>query len=65
MGLISVDVFANGAVMSGDSQGIEILGGKRNIETSGHKTRNPIIVRRGGGFTGFIGSVGTRRSMAV
>lgn len=60
MGLISVDVFADGVVMCGDSQGIEILGGKLNIEAgAAHRNRNPIVVRRGGGFTGLVGSVGT------
>jgi hypothetical protein len=62
MGLITVDVFADGVVMCGDSQGIEILGGTHHIETGGgRRTRNPIVVHRGGGFTGLVGSVGTEQ----
>jgi hypothetical protein len=62
MGLITVDVLADGVVMCGDSQGIEILGGTVNVEAaSGRRTRNPIVFRRGGGFTGLVGSVGTEQ----
>src|SRR5262245_2043674 len=48
--------------MSGDSQGIEILGGKLIVEPgAGRRTRNPIVIRRAGTFTGLVGSVGTEQ----
>jgi hypothetical protein len=49
-----------GVVMSADSQPIEALDGEtRVLAQQGGLTRCPIVVRRGGGFTGFTGYVGT------
>lgn len=46
--------------MSADSQRVQITAGRQAVLGSGGSwSRNPIIVRRGGGFTGLVGSVGT------
>jgi hypothetical protein len=59
--MLAVDVTARGVVMSADSQRVEILPGENRIETTGWETRNPIVIRTGGGFVGVIGSPGTER----
>ncbi len=56
-----MDLTAFGVVMTADSQPVEALDGQTRI--LGHAgrwhTRNPILVRDAGGFTGFVGYVGT------
>lgn len=60
MGLLAVDVSAHGVVMSADSQLVEIRGGENRVPaTTGRQTRNPIILRAGGGFVGVVGFAGT------
>ena len=60
MGLLAVDVTAHGVVMSADSQPVEILAGQnRVLATTDWQTRNPIVMRVGGGFVGVIGFAGT------
>jgi hypothetical protein len=62
MGLLALDIAAHGVVMSADSQPVEILGGEtRILDPDGSRTRNPIVIRQGGGFSGLVGSVGTER----
>lgn len=58
MGLLAVDVTAHGVVMSADSQMVEIVGGAVRV-LPGPRSRDPLIVRRTGGFVGLIGSAGT------
>jgi hypothetical protein len=61
MGVLTVDLTAFGVVMTADSQPIEALPG--NTRLLGHvgrwHSRNPIVHRDAGGFTGFTGYVGT------
>jgi hypothetical protein len=60
VGLLAVDVTTHGVVMSADSQPVEIRDGVNHIDMSAaHRTRNPIIVRVGGGFVGLVGYAGT------
>lgn len=60
MGLLALDVSAYGVVMSADSQGVELLAGRNLVLTSrAQRMRNPLVISRGGGFTGLIGYVGT------
>jgi len=66
MGLLAVDVTTYGVVMSADSQPVEILDGEnRVLPTSGWQTRNPIVMRVGGGFTGLVGFAGTEEIEGV
>jgi hypothetical protein len=61
MGLLAVDVSAFGVVMSADSQTVELLDGQTRVlaQAGQRRTRNPILIRDGGGFIGFTGFVGT------
>ena len=60
MALLALDVSTYGVVMSADSQPAELLDGENRILTSGaQRTRNPLLIRVGGGFTGLTGYVGT------
>lgn len=61
MGLLALDVSSYGVVMSADSQLVECLEGENRvvIDPTRQITRNPILVRTGGGFTGLTGYVGT------
>jgi hypothetical protein len=60
MGLLALDVSAHGIVMSADSQPVEIRDGETRVLTGGTpRTRNPILIRDGGGFRGLVGFVGT------
>lgn len=61
MGLLAVDVSRFGAVMSADSQGVEVLDRETRVLTNAgtHLRRCPIITRVAGGFVGFTGFVGT------
>lgn len=62
MGILALDVSRFGIVMSADSQPVELLDGRNRVmSTGGWTTRNPMIVRCGGGFKGLIGSVGCER----
>lgn len=62
MGILTLDVSRYGVVMSADSQPVELLdGGNRVTHTRTQRSRNPIVVRRGGGFTGLVGFVGRER----
>lgn len=46
--------------MSADSQPVEILGGENRVaDTTAWQTRNPIVIRVGGGFVGLVGFAGT------
>ncbi|MDQ3401303.1 MAG: hypothetical protein M3470_09895 [Chloroflexota bacterium] len=61
MGLLAVDVSAFGVVMSADSQPVELLDGQTRVlaQAGQRRTRNPILIRDGGGFIGLTGFVGT------
>jgi hypothetical protein len=61
MGVLTVDVTGFGVVMSADSNPVEALDGEtRGLAHPGRwHTRNPIVRRDAGGFTGFTGFVGT------
>jgi hypothetical protein len=60
MGLLAVDVSAHGVVMSADSQRVDIQGGENCVlDPAGSRSRNPIVVRTGGGFVGLLGFAGT------
>jgi hypothetical protein len=63
MGVLTVDLATFGVVMTADSQPIDALDGQTRI--LGHAgrwhTRNPILMRAAGGFTGFVGFVGTEQ----
>jgi hypothetical protein len=60
VGIVAVDVSSFGVVMSADSQPVERLDGEtRVLAQQGELTRCPIVIHRGGGFTGFTGYVGT------
>jgi hypothetical protein len=59
VGLLALDVSRFGVVMSADSQPVELFDGRtRVVRRPGTLNRNPIIVRRAGGFTGLLGYVG-------
>jgi hypothetical protein len=59
VGLLALDVSRFGIVMSADSQPVELFDGRiRVLRPSDTLRNNPIIVRRGGGFTGLVGYVG-------
>jgi hypothetical protein len=61
MGVLMVDVTAFGVVMSADSQPIEALDAETRVlgQPGQRRTRNPILRRNAGGFSGFTGFVGT------
>lgn len=60
MGLLAVDVSAYGVAMSADSQLVEIRPGEnRVLDPGGSRSRNPIVIRSGGGFVGLVGFAGT------
>jgi hypothetical protein len=60
VGLLAVDVTTHGVVMSADSQPVEILKWEnRVLATSGGLTRDPVVTRVAGGFTGLVGFAGT------
>lgn len=62
MALLAVDVTEHGVVMSADSQLVEILpGDNRVLGSPGARSRNPIVIRTGGGFVGLVGSAGTEQ----
>lgn len=62
MGLLTLDVTALGVVMSSDSWPIEIVSGAIHpLDFAGERRRDKIIERRGGGFDGLIGYVGTEQ----
>jgi hypothetical protein len=62
VGILALDVSRFGVVMSADSQPVELLDRRNRVTpTRARMTRNPIIVRRGGGFKGLIGFVGRER----
>jgi hypothetical protein len=62
VGLLAVEVSAHGVVMSADSQRVEILGGEnRVLDSGGSRSRNPIVLRSGGGFVGLVGFAGTEQ----
>jgi len=63
MGLVALDVSAFGVVMSADSQPVEFVDGENRVltTTTQRTTRNPILIRVGGGFRGLTGYVGTER----
>lgn len=44
--------------MSADSQPVVLLAGETRVLV-GPRSRNPILIRQAGGFSGFIGFVGT------
>jgi hypothetical protein len=61
VGVLTVDLTSFGVVMTADSQPIEALDGQTRIlgQAGRRHTRNPILRREAGGFTGFVGFVGT------
>jgi hypothetical protein len=60
MGLLAVDVTSFGVVMSADSQAVTILDGRNEISVQhGGRSRNPMVIRCGGGFVGLVGFAGT------
>lgn len=59
IGLLAVDVSGFGVVMSADSRPVELLDGENRVLAGGPRIRDPILIREGGGFRGFIGYVGT------
>jgi hypothetical protein len=61
VGVLTVDLTAFGVVMTADSQPIEALDGETRVLAHRGRwhTRNPILQRDAGGFTGFVGYVGT------
>jgi hypothetical protein len=62
VGILALDVSRFGVVMSADSQQVELLDGRNRVaRTRSQMNRNPIIVRRGGGFRGLLGFVGRER----
>jgi hypothetical protein len=63
VGVLTVDLSVFGVVMTADSQPIEALSGQTRIlgQPGRHHTRNPILKRQAGGFTGFVGFVGTEQ----
>jgi hypothetical protein len=62
VGLLALDVSRFGIVMSADSQPVELVDGRiRVLRPRTALRNNPIVIRRGGGFTGLIGYVGRER----
>jgi hypothetical protein len=61
IGLLAVDVSGLGVVMSADSQPVELLDRETLVlaKAGVRRTRNPILIRDAGGFTGLTGFVGT------
>jgi hypothetical protein len=61
MGVLTVDLTGFGVVMSADSNPIEALDGHTRllVDPTRHHTRNPILKREAGGFSGYVGYVGT------
>jgi len=61
MGVLTVEITSFGVVMTADSQPIEAVDGETRVLGHGGRwhTRNPILTRDAGGFTGFTGYVGT------
>jgi hypothetical protein len=60
LGVLTVEITVFGVVMSADSQQIEALAGNtRVLSIPGQRSRNPILKRSAGGFTGLVGFVGT------
>lgn len=62
VGLLAVDVSRFGAVMSADSQPVELLDRETRVfqaAAGGRCTRNPILICDAHGFAGFTGFVGT------
>lgn len=59
MGVLALDIGHFGAVMSADSQPVQILHGSNRVIAGGSLSRNPIVRRVGGGFRGLTGFVGT------
>jgi hypothetical protein len=61
VGVLTVDLTAFGVVMSADSNPIELLDGETRLGAHPGRwhTRNPILTREAGGFSGMIGFVGT------
>jgi hypothetical protein len=61
LGLLAVDVSRFGVIMSADSQPIELRDRETRVlaQAGQRRTRNPIVTRDGGGFTGLVGFVGT------
>jgi hypothetical protein len=57
MGLLALDIASFGVVMSADSQRVELLDGANNVLGPPHTKH--IFPRRGGGFAGLVGYVGT------
>jgi hypothetical protein len=52
--------------MSGDSQPVTILAGENRVAVStGRRTRNPIVMRVGGGLVGLVGFAGTEHIEGV
>jgi hypothetical protein len=61
VGILTLDVCGYGVVMSADSQLVECLEGENRVlvDPTRQTTRNPIVIRTAGGFTGLTGYVGT------
>jgi hypothetical protein len=61
IGLLAVDVSRFGVVMTADSQPVELLDRETRVlaQAGERRTRNPILIRDAGGFTGFTGFAGT------
>jgi hypothetical protein len=59
VGLLAVDVSGVGAVMSADSQRVELLDGDYRVLPGPPFNSNPIVIREAGGFCGLLGYVGT------
>jgi hypothetical protein len=61
VGILALDVSRFGIVMSADSQPVELLDGRNRVARTRLLSRNPILVRRGGGFAGLVAFVGRER----
>jgi hypothetical protein len=61
VGILTVDITTFGVVMTADSQPIEALDGQTRVlaQPGQRRKRDPILRRTEGGFSGFIGFVGT------
>jgi hypothetical protein len=61
MGLLAVEVSRFGVIMSADSQPVELVDRETRVlaQAGNPRTRDPILTRDAGGFTGFTGFVGT------
>lgn len=61
VGVLTVDLTTFGIVMTADSQPVEALDGATRVIPQPRKelTRNSILMRKAGGFSGLIGFVGT------